>query len=104
MLQLKQMQYGECNIFSDSATIQQCKFNNFNTGTVNAIQKKLVKLHEMGEQKIAFINTITVNLFLLQLLFACNPALYLNIGKSYYDMHHSPPHVSVIKGNILITM
>ena len=27
-----------------------CKFNNFNIGTVNVIQKKFVKLHEIGEQ------------------------------------------------------
>ena len=27
-----------------------CKFNNSNIGTVNAIQKKFVYLHEMGEQ------------------------------------------------------
>ena len=26
-----------------------CKFNNFNTGTVNAIQKKFIQLHQMGE-------------------------------------------------------
>ena len=27
-----------------------CKFNNFNIGTVNAIQKKFVKPHEMSNQ------------------------------------------------------
>ena len=26
------------------------KFNNFNIGTVNAVPKKFVKLHEMGKQ------------------------------------------------------
>ena len=28
----------------------ECKFSNFNIGTVNAIQKKFVKLYEMDEQ------------------------------------------------------
>ena len=27
-----------------------CEFNNFNIATVNAIQKKFVQLHEIGEQ------------------------------------------------------
>ena len=33
---------GERNIFADTAKIQVCEFNNFNIGTVNAIQKKFV--------------------------------------------------------------
>ena len=33
-----------------------------------------------------------------------NPALHFNIGKKLYDTPHSPPHISVITGNILITM
>ena len=41
---------------------------------------------------------------LLQLSFACNPTLYFNIGKSYYDIHYSPTRVSIITGNTLITM
>ena len=45
-----------------------------------------------------------MSLFLLQLSFAYNPAFYFNMRKSYEDVHHSPPHVSVITGNILITI
>ena len=30
--------------------LHNCTFNNLNTGTVNAIQKKFVWLHEMSEQ------------------------------------------------------
>ena len=54
--------------------------------------------------KFAFIKAFTVSLFLLQLLFACNPAFYFIMGKTYEDIYHSPPQVSVIMGNILITI
>ena len=37
-----------------------------------------------------------------QLSFACNPAFHFNMEKSNERMYHSPPHVSVIPGNILI--
>ena len=49
-----------------------------------------------------FINSIAVSLFFLELSFGCNPAFYFSMGKSYKDI--SPPHVSVIAGNILITI
>ena len=39
---------------------------------------------------------------LLQLSFASNPAFYFNMEKSYEDIYHSPTHVSVITGNILM--
>ena len=35
----------------------------------------------MDKQMLAFINAIAVSLFLLQLLFACNPAFYFNMRK-----------------------
>ena len=37
----------------------------------------------MGEQikKMTFVNAIAVRLFLFQLSFACNSALYFNMGK-----------------------
>ena len=34
--------------------------------------------------------------------FACNPTFFLTWEKSYEDIYHSPSHVSVITGNILI--
>ena len=49
-------------------------------------------------------DAITVNFFLLQLSFACNPAFYFNMGKIYKHIYHSSPHVSVFTGNILITI
>ena len=66
-----------------------CKFNNFNTGIVNAIQKKFAKFHEMGKQiKSALLLTLwtvltlfnAINAILFQLSFACYPALHFNIG------------------------
>ena len=60
------------------------EFNNFNIGTVNAIRKKFVQLHEMGEQiKSSLLLTVVilVSLFLLHLSFACNPTSYFNMGK-----------------------
>ena len=39
------MQCAKCNTFT-----AVCKFNNFSIGTVNVIQAKFVKLHDMGEQ------------------------------------------------------
>ena len=66
------------------------KFNNSNIGTVNAVQKKFVYLHQ--------------SLFLLQFSFANKPAFYYKMGKSYDDIYHSPPHVSVFTGNMLITI
>ena len=50
-----------------------CKFNNSNICSVNAIQKKFVCLHEMGEQiksSPLIKNAIAVSLFLLQFLLA----------------------------------
>lgn len=51
---LKQMQYGEWIFFSDACryclTTTVRKFNDFNIGIVDAIQKKFVYLHEMGER------------------------------------------------------
>ena len=38
-------------------------------------------LNGQANSKLGFINAITLSLFLLQLSFACNPALYLKIGK-----------------------
>ena len=60
----------------------------------------------MGEQikSSLLIKTVSVSLFLLQLSFAYNPAFYFNMGKMYEDIYHSPPHVFVITGNILITI
>ena len=74
-----------------------CKITNFNTGTVNAIQNKFVKLHEMEKRNLNF-DFITL---LLQLSFACNPTLPFNIEKNH-DIYHSSPHVSAITGNFLI--
>ena len=68
-------------------------------GTVNAIQKKFVKLHDMEKGNLNF-DLLTL---LLQLSFACNPTLHFNIGKNH-DIYHSSPHVSVITGNFLIAM
>ena len=39
--------------------------------------------------KFAFIKAFTVSLFLLQLLFACNPAFYFIMGKTYEDISFS---------------
>ena len=41
----------------------------------------LASLHGRANQKFAFIKAIAVTLFLLQLLLACNPAFYFNMGK-----------------------
>ena len=62
------------------------QFSNFNVGIVIAIQKKFVWLLEMGEQikKMTFVNAIAVSLFLFQLSFACNSALYFNMGKKLW--------------------
>ena len=36
-----------------------CEFIKFNIGTINAIQKKFVKMHEIGEQiKSSFLQTV----------------------------------------------
>ena len=40
------MQYRKCNIYSNAAKTSVREFNNFNTGTVNAIQNKF----EIGGQ------------------------------------------------------
>ena len=51
-----------------------------------------------GRAKSTFINTITVSLLLLQLSFICN------IGKNLWrHIYHSPPNISVITENIVIT-
>ena len=84
----------------------ECEFNNFNIGTVNAIQNKSVYLDEIGEQiKSSLLLT------LLQCVYSYRsfhlPAIQLFISswkKSYKDIYHSPAHVSVITGNILITI
>ena len=77
----------------------ECEFNNFNIGTLNVI---LTERNGQANWKFDFINTIAVILFLLQLSFACNPAFYFNMKKSYKAIYHSPPYVSIIIGNILI--
>ena len=85
---------------------QQCvSFNNSNICTVNAIQKKFVCLHEMGgliKSSPLIKNAIAVSLFLLQFLLA----LFQYVKKAmkiYIYIYNSPPHVSVVTGNILIT-
>ena len=80
-----------------------CEFNNFNIGTVNAIQKKLVLLHEMDEQ----INTsLLMLLYKFILTSACiclqSTLLFQHGKKIYEDMYYYPPRVSDITGNILI--
>ena len=70
------------------------KFNNTNIGAVNVIQKKFVYLHEIGEQ-IKRSPYFSFYLPTIQLIISTR-------GKSYEDIYHSPPHASVIIGNILI--
>ena len=45
-----------------------------------------------------------VSLFLLQFSFAYNSSFFSTWEKSCEDIYHSPPHVSAITGNILITI
>ena len=70
------------------------KFNNTNIGAVNVIQKKFFYLHEIGEQ-IKRSSSFSFYLPTIQLIISIR-------GKSYEDIYHSPPHASVITGNILI--
>ena len=53
-------------------------------------------------EKFAFINTIAVILFVLQLSFPAIPRFVSTWEKSYEHIYHSPPHVPVITGAILI--
>ena len=41
---------------------------------------------------------------MLHFSFTCNPDFYFNVRKSYEETYHSLTHVSVITGNILITI
>ena len=73
--------------------------------TVNTFQKEFVKLHEMAKQ---IKSSLLLRLLQKVSYFSFHlPAIQLYIStleKSYYDIYHSPPHVSVITGNILITI
>ena len=80
------------------------KFSNSNIGAVNAIQKKFVYLHEIKSKVHLKLERYCSKFILLQFSFDYNPAFYFNIEKSYEDIYHSPPHVSVITGKILITI
>ena len=51
-----------------------------------------------------FINAIAASLFVRHLSSPCNPAFYFNTGKKLRTQYHFPPHVSIITGNILITI
>ena len=64
----------------------------------------LAALNGRANQMFAFINVIAEGLFLLQLSFACSPAFYVNVGKSYEHINHSHPHVYGITRNILIAI
>ena len=79
-----------------------CKFSNFNTGTVNAIQKKLVK--QIGERIKSLLLSTLLELalsYLPQFLIACNQLSISTWEKRYEHIYHSPPYISVITGNIL---
>ena len=84
---LKYAEIGEWNIsFWYYLNTTECEFKNFNIGTGNAIQKKLVCTSlaaQIGQAngKFTFINAIAVSLLLIHLSFACNPAFYFNVGK-----------------------
>ena len=79
-------------------------FNNSNICTVNAIQKKFVYLHEMGEEmKTSLLIKALVQKVYSSFSFHLH-TIQLFISpwvKSYEDIYHSPPHVSVITRNIL---
>ena len=76
------------------------KFNN------SKIQKKFLHLHKINEEikSSLLIQTLLQKVYsvLLQNSFAYNLVFYFNMGNE--DIYHSPPHVSVITGNILITI
>ena len=79
-----------------------CKFNNFNTGTVNAIQKKLVK--QIGGRIKSLLLSTLLELALsclLQFSIACNQLYISTWEKRYEHIYHSSPYISAITGNIL---
>ena len=81
------MEYGESSVFIWYCLNKiVCEFENFNIGAVNAIQTKscLNARNGQANQKFASINTIAVSLFLLELLFACNPAVYFKMRKKLW--------------------
>ena len=79
------------------------EFNNFNIGTVNAIQKKLLLLHEMDEQINTSLLMLLYKFILTSACICLQSSLLFQHGKKIYeDMYYYPPHVSDITGNILI--
>ena len=81
------------------------KFINCNIGAVNGIQNRFVYLHEIGEQiKILFlIKTLLQYIYSYFSFHLPTIQLFISIWeKSYRDIYHFLPYVSVITGNILI--
>ena len=105
LLYLKYSKYKLENEFFSWYWLNTHIFSNSNIGTVNAIQKKFVYLYKMGEQiKSSPLIKIYCSKLILQFHL---PTIQLFIStwrKSYEDIYHSPPHVYVITGNILITI
>ena len=59
----------------------------------------------ISNEKLTFNqNAIAVSLTFFQFSFSYNPAFYFNMGKKLWRHNYSLPHVSVIAGNILITI
>ena len=71
-----------------------------------AIQKKFVYLHEMGEQikRSLLIKTLLQQVYSYFSFHLPTVQLFISRWEKCYEyIYHSPPHVSVITGNILIT-
>ena len=81
--------------------------NNSNIGTINAIQKKFVCLYEMGEKIKSSILIKTLLQYVYSYLSFYLPIIQPFIStweESYEDIYPSSSYVSVITGNILITI
>ena len=79
------------------------QIQNSNIGIVNAVRKKFIYLHKL---KAHFQLKRYCSEFILTLAFIWlqSSFLFQHGKKNYEDVHHSPPHASVITGNILITI